>query len=515
MLIKKKIFFYSITVAFFSLVLSSCNPDDFSSGESSSSESSIVDTQTTASSFSDSSSVDETPKNFQIIAVNDLHGMVLPASASSFYKMGIQKLATIIKNFKNQETTFVLSGGDMWQGSLESYDNRGAYVTEAMNIIGFDAMTIGNHEFDWGTSYIESNGEIANFPFLGANILDRASGNRASFAKDCVLIEKNGIKLGVIGTIGVDQYSDITYTNVKDLIFDSTFNYVKNCATTLRNQGADYITLLTHESWTDYLNMTEQKRILNECDINSVLSAHSHQYQNTSYNSIPILQARCYGEAYSQIKLTKTGNEVTTNSFLVHDFTSSDYNNTIDDPDVKALYESKYSQTAVNSNEVIGSSTGTMNSTSALGKYAAETGYNYVNESYSSYNIIGFFHNQARAAIYSGNVTNGDIFTSFPFDNEILIMNVKGTVLKSRTTAADGQEELYPLLKQYGVYPFTLSESSISENSYYNIGIIDYLGYKIANQYLGNQTFGTGKYIRDAIIERIKKDKVIDASRYQ
>ena len=76
----------------------------------------------------------------------------------------------------------ILSSGDMFQVTAVSNLSRGEVVVAAMNLIGFDAMTIGNHEFDWGVPALrrfcdgdEGNGE-ASFPFLAANIRLKASG---------------------------------------------------------------------------------------------------------------------------------------------------------------------------------------------------------------------------------------------------------------------------------------------------------------------------------------------------
>src|SRR5574344_1574787 len=100
----------------------------------------------------------------------------------------------------------------------------------------------------------------------------------------------------------------------------------------------------------------------------------------------------------------------------------------------------------------------------------------------SSQNIIGFFHNSERSSFLSGNITNGLVWNCFPFDNEIIILNVKGEVLIGSTVATDG-ETLYPFKSQYGVYPQNCCDNVVSDN-YYKIAVIDYLGYKIKDDYL-------------------------------
>lgn len=101
--------------------------------------------------------------NIDIFALNDTHGTVKDNSSAA----GIEKTSTYIKNIKKSNpNTFVLSSGDMWQGSMYSNNTKGKLMSEYLNEIGCVSMTIGNHEFDWGEEYISSNRSISNFPTL-------------------------------------------------------------------------------------------------------------------------------------------------------------------------------------------------------------------------------------------------------------------------------------------------------------------------------------------------------------
>ncbi|MBP1733179.1 MAG: nucleotidase, partial [Deltaproteobacteria bacterium] len=89
-----------------------------------------------------------------ILHINDFHGRILPDTKTELDKpvAGAAYLAAMIKaeRSKNPTGTVLLSAGDMFQGTCESNGCQGAPVIEMMNELKFDAMALGNHEFDWG-----------------------------------------------------------------------------------------------------------------------------------------------------------------------------------------------------------------------------------------------------------------------------------------------------------------------------------------------------------------------------
>ncbi|MDD4154879.1 MAG: hypothetical protein PHT30_05690, partial [Bacilli bacterium] len=165
------------------VVLASCTPNNSStsdiSSQTSSNTSSDISTSTsddTISSIGSNTSLGERPtsgtETVNLYAINDFHGAI--SHDSYFDEPGLAKIASYLKTKRNLDpyNTVILSSGDMYQGSYEAYHNRGRVITEAMNDIGFSSMTIGNHEFDWGTEDIINNTQWADFAMLGANIMN-------------------------------------------------------------------------------------------------------------------------------------------------------------------------------------------------------------------------------------------------------------------------------------------------------------------------------------------------------
>ena len=95
-------------------------------------------------------------------AINDLHGKFCDTDTQP----GVDELATYLRQAEETDDYVVLlSTGDMWQGSAESNLTGGILMTEWMNEMGFAAMTLGNHEYDWGSAAIRENLAVAEFPF--------------------------------------------------------------------------------------------------------------------------------------------------------------------------------------------------------------------------------------------------------------------------------------------------------------------------------------------------------------
>ena len=137
------------------ILLTSCGKPQTSESLS---EESIVESITESSEEESESTFVPASGTVEFYAINDFHGSVEPNG----YEMGILKVGSYLKQRQEEENTVIINSGDFWQGSIQSNLNHGEYLTKINNEIGFDAMTLGNHEFDWGVSYIERNSQIVS-----------------------------------------------------------------------------------------------------------------------------------------------------------------------------------------------------------------------------------------------------------------------------------------------------------------------------------------------------------------
>lgn len=134
--------------------------------------------------------------------MNDTHGAVEYIEDSR--QAGIAKISSYVRNeaIANPDNSVILSSGDMWQGSADSNLTNGLVMVDWMNLVGFEAMAIGNHEFDWGADRIAENALEANYPFLGINILD-PNNERPSWATPSIVTAGRRGSLASLGESGI------------------------------------------------------------------------------------------------------------------------------------------------------------------------------------------------------------------------------------------------------------------------------------------------------------------------
>jgi 2',3'-cyclic-nucleotide 2'-phosphodiesterase/3'-nucleotidase len=363
--------------------------------------------------------------NIDLYNLNDFHGALEHNPSNK--ELGINRLAGYFKTqlARNPNSVF-LSSGDMWQGSADSNITRGRLVVDAMNQIGFSAMAIGNHEFDWTDEYLFLNQARSNFPLLGINILDKQTQQRAAFADASVMIERSGIQIGIIGTIGDTLESTILTSAVAAYEFVPYTNLVKEESQRLKNLGADLIVLVNH-------NGTVESGVMPYVD--AVFNGHTHRREVFHVGGKPVYQGLAYGQAISHVRFAfNTANMIPSfiqdqSGVYTYDFLVSSNQFPQEDLEMKTLYD-EYLVNEINDvkNELIGFADGAF-SRQQLGALAVDEMLRYAQT--VKPDVVASFHNTGgvRSTIDDGPVTYGELYKAFPFDNELMIVEVTGSQL--------------------------------------------------------------------------------------
>lgn len=220
-----------------------------------------------------------------ILHTNDTHSCVLPLNPNLADTMlagrgGFLRRAAMIDQMRKEDKDLLLlDSGDFSQGSPYYTMFKGDVETELMNIMGYDAATIGNHEFDFGLENMSRIFRKAKFPIVCANY-DFTGTVVEGLVKPYVIIKRKGVRIGIFGLSpkldGLVMASTCAGVRYSDPI--KTANAV---ADKLKNEEkCDVVICLSHLGW-DEAGLNDMEMMAKTRNIDLVLGGHSHSYFKT------------------------------------------------------------------------------------------------------------------------------------------------------------------------------------------------------------------------------------------
>ncbi|MBR3779151.1 MAG: metallophosphoesterase [Clostridia bacterium] len=447
---------------------------------------------------------------FDFYSINDLHGKLADADSN----IGVDELTTYLKNAREtDENAIFLSAGDMWQGSAESNMTKGKILVDWMNELNFTAMALGNHEFDWGEEYIASNAAMAEFPFIAINVYDRKTNALVDYCAPSVLVEGDGLQIGIIGAIG-DCYSSIAVDKCDEVYFKTgrdLTNLVKNEADRLRREGADFIVYVLHDGYgqsnVGHLNSSQLASYydpsLSKGYIDLVFEGHTHQgYRVQDEHGVYHLQNRGDnkgGISHVEISINAvTMDSAVRTAELVSNHT---YQNLEDDPIVEQLL-TKYKDEISPANRVLGYNSRYRNSTE-LQQTIAKLYYEIGEKTWGDkYNIVlggGFMSARSPYNLSTGEVTYADLQAIFPFDNQLTLCSIKGSYLRSKFLETNN-DRYYIHCGEYG----NSIRNNIDPNATYYLITDSYSAYYAPNRLTVIEEYDPTVFARDLLADYIE-----------
>ena len=446
---------------------------------------------------------------FDIYSVNDLHGKIADGSDHP----GVDELTTYLEKARQtDDNVILLSAGDMWQGSWESNLTDGLLTTDWMNEVGFTAMTLGNHEFDWGEEMIEKNAEFAQFPLLAINVYDRQTDMPVPYCQSSVVVEFDGIQVGIIGAVG-DCYSSIAPEKVADVYFKTgpqLTELVKQESLRLRNSGVDFVVYCLHDGYGESVPAEEflsrglmasyYDAFLSDGYVDLVFEGHTHQqYVLRDFYGVYHLQNRGDnrgGISHAEVSInTVTGDFSVDVKELVKHHT---YSSLEDDPVVGELLE-KYSEIIAAGTEVLGTN-GQWQDSDDLGDLVAYLYYRLGHEEWGrEYEVVlggGLVSVRSPYNLEPGRVTYGQLQTLLPFDNDIVLCSIRGSDLLERFLNNDNRK--YFICHDEGL------AARIQRNEIYYIVVDTYTSSYAPNRLTVVEKYEPGIYARDLLAEHIR-----------
>ena len=192
-----------------------------------------------------------------ILSTTDMHGRVFPIDyyTNKYDNVGIAKVATLVKDARKRDADLMLvDSGDTIQGTpLEYFHNKRNNTPPdpmmlAMNALHYDAMTVGNHEYNFGWQVLDKARSEAQFPWLSANTYDtEVKGDGPNHYQPYIIKEVQGVRIGVLGltTPGIPNWEN--RSNYKGVEFRETVSEAKKWVPILREkEKADVVVIAMH-----------------------------------------------------------------------------------------------------------------------------------------------------------------------------------------------------------------------------------------------------------------------------
>ena len=210
------------------------------------------------------------PITITVLHTNDMHAHVEPSSIQRKPFGGYARQATLIRKFRATDpNVVVLNGGDTFQGTIYFNVYEGIADVAFMNAVGYQAMAVGNHEFDKGPAALGAFIKQAKFPVLAANLDVSAEPALKGLVKPSTVIEVGGQKLGIVGAITPETPSiSSPGENVKFLDLKTS---VQAAVDALVAQGINKIGLVSHVGYGG------EKQLAREIKgLDFIVGGHSH-----------------------------------------------------------------------------------------------------------------------------------------------------------------------------------------------------------------------------------------------
>ena len=263
-------------------------------------------------------------KNFKKITIlhtNDVHSHIepFPKDHSKFPNMGgFERRSTLINNIRlKNPNTLLLDAGDVFQGTPYFNFYGGELEFKLMSMLKYDAMTIGNHDFDNGIDGLNSQLPKASFDIISSNydfsntILENKIKRTKTYILDEVKIGVFGLGIELKGLVSDELYKETKYLDPVEISNDIT-NYLKN------EEKCDLIICLSHLGFKYKKNKISDFILAQKTkDIDLIIGGHTHTFmdkptitKNKIGNDVIINQVGCFGVYLGKIDFYLDANKI-------------------------------------------------------------------------------------------------------------------------------------------------------------------------------------------------------------
>ena len=401
----------------------------------------------------------------KIFETSDIHGYIFDMSsgAEGKFEYRLPYIANIVNNARKSKAyddILLVDGGDIYQGTPVSNLTNGACMRAALDAMDYDAVALGNHEFDWdvekyatdpdGTLPAYSVGSFSgdpDIPVVASDLYSAETGERTGFTKDYVIVEKAGKRIALIGYIPSYEKS-IMYSKISPYTIDDDFSKLNALVKKVNDEEKPDVTIVMAHA-----NPVLVSEALSSEDVDLVTGGHDHAGRyGVSSTGVSYIQADYYGKGYASatIIIDSEGNvniekpfytKITGNPEKLYYTKDKTANADLLDDKVLAIALESWSAISDEMSEVLGYIDTPVMKKVVISDNGATSGGNWVTglmlRKMKDYGCVAAFYNtggiRTSFEIPEGetkrNITVGDIYSINPFNNFWLVYELTGAEL--------------------------------------------------------------------------------------
>jgi 5'-nucleotidase len=280
------------------------------------------------------------PVHVVLVGTTDVHGWynghveTPPEGGEGVLWGGLPAFASYVEALRTDHggRVVVVDAGDMFQGTIESNLFEGEPMVQGYNVIGYAAAAVGNHEFDFGPvgpeaiarnpgddplGALKRNADLARFPLLSANMVEKATGRVPAWAQAYTIVRVGRARVGIIGLSTPDTPNVTMAVNVESLDFTDPVEATVVAARELRARGVDAVIVTAHIGGR--CTNIEEPHAPESCDrqqeamdyltrlpagtIDAYFGGHTHAQMRHYINGVPAVQGLAFSREFSTIDL--------------------------------------------------------------------------------------------------------------------------------------------------------------------------------------------------------------------
>lgn len=481
-----------------------------------------------------------------VIHLNDVHGR---AEEGNYDGMGYPKVASIINEYRKvlgQENVLYLDAGDNTHGTTFATLEKGESMIKLSNEMKLNAMTLGNHDFNYGMEQLYKLENLADFKFLTSNVLNK---NGKPIGEKYIIKKIRGVKVGIFGLTTPETMYKANPQIVKDLTFSDPIDTAKKITKELKGKGVQFIIAVTHLGDDPATKYEWQSIDLAEAvpAINLIVDGHSHTAlkDKTVVNGVTIVQTGEYDKNLGIVKIdfdelaygekaiypvllskaeVENGKDLSVKMELNEKFTAKD-----DEKISLLMHNIKEKQEKIIS-EVIGKTPVLLEASRELVRTSETNLGNLVADAIlekSEADIAITSGGSVRSSIGAGDITVGNIISVLPFGNYVVVKELTGKQVwdmfengfskypetDGRFPQFSGAVVTFDPKKPAGkrIEKITLKDgTSLDLNKTYKVASDDYIavGGDEYNMFINAKTIANYPALSEIVIENIKKNGV-------